>query len=371
MKCLLFCLAAMIAQAQTYLPHIADPTKTFETTVSLTNTASTTGAITIKGYNVHGIALATESFQVPGDGIVNFFPADTYGNSISHLEVVSASEGVLMSATYKNETAGSAPASAGEKTPASTWHLLPGDWSLTWDGLAVVNTGTTTARVRIYQRSASGAQQALYTVGDLAPNQKALVVLSNKFSQRDGSLIEITSDEKNPLVVTALRGNNSLTILWENAAQAYVANTTEMPLDQALGLWVFAFNISTSTFTHSYALADTGVLEGSPISYGYDELGDLVLATYDEETGLYFLYDQGTSLDRWYAYSINNGEATGCYYQGSNGVITSSCYTTAGSRLVVNTKNQHKMEELLPAGDPPAHMVRMAAQLRAAWDTFQ
>lgn len=366
MRSIVFFLTITIhTQAQTYLPHIADAAGSFDTTVTLTNTATTNGSIILRGYSTLGSDLGTTVVQVPEQGLVNFRPSATFGNNIGHLEVVSASSAITMSGTYKGKAPGSAPANVGAKVAAPIWHVLMGDRSLAWDGIAVVNVSESYAWVRLIQRSASGVRQDTYTLAFMAPHQKSLAIISTEFNELDAGLIEVTSDEGVDLVVTALRGNSDSSILWENTVQT-PANSpaTESPLERARALWLFNFSIGSSSFSNTYAIADTGTVDGTPLAYGYDEFGDLVIIVFDTETGEYTLFDQGIILDRWYFFEINDeGNASGCYYQGVDGVITSSCYLTSGVRFQVNTKRQTDIEPILPFGNPPAHIVRTGLQL--------
>jgi hypothetical protein len=351
-----------------YLPHITDPNGTFSTDVSLTNTADTTQSVTLTGYSSSGSFLGNSTVAVNAKGHKMIHPEAVFGSLIGYIEINGNTTDVMTFATYQAQTSGSVPATVGAKSASPLWHLLPGDWDLAWDGLAVVNVGNNATSVRVNQVNSGGTAFGIYNLGTLAAGEKTLLVLPSYFLASSNSHFEIESLQGENLAVTALRGNGDSTILWENAALRNGLTGPVTPLERALGIWVFAFRIGSSSFTDTFALADTGTVGGTPLAYGLNEYGDLVVATYSD--GVWALFNEGTILDQWYFYEIDgSGEmAEGCYYQGSDGTITSNCYALEAGKVVVNSKRSTTGDvPILPPGNPSPEVVAMGRKLHEAW----
>jgi hypothetical protein len=365
---LLFVLCCLPAFSQVYLPHITDPNGSFSTEVFLTNAANTSQPVTLAGYSSSGFFLGDFTVTVNAEGHKLINPGAEFGSAIAYIQVTSNTTDVMAFATYKADTVGAIPATVGAKSPAPLWHLLAGDWDQTWDGVAVVNVGNNATTVRVNQVNSSGTTFGFHNLGTLGAGDKALLVLPSYFLATADSHFEIESLQGENLVVTALRGNADSSILWENAALRNGAVDQGSELERTLGIWVFAFRIGSSSFTDTFALADTGTSNGAPFVFGFDEFGDIVVATYSD--GIYILFSEGTIIDQWYVYEIDgSGEsASGCYYQGSDGTITSDCYSADAGKVVVNTKRGSLEERpILPPGNPSPEIVALGRKLHEAW----
>ncbi len=126
---------------------------------------------------------------------------------------------LAMAAEYQASREGVGPAHLRETAEqAQVWRIYPGNAAVTWDGIALVNTGLdgtdVVARLVDYQGQVL-AEELL--IGDLPPLNKRLAVLSGLFGEQEAqAYYEIIATQ--PLALTALRGNLASDYLWENRA---------------------------------------------------------------------------------------------------------------------------------------------------------
>ncbi len=199
-------------------PHLTRANGGFTTDLILANTNNQPEAYSLSVYHQSGEPVLTLSgtlpagksqtyknnkFAVPDGGYISLF-----GSNYLKATVV-----------YKALTEDSGPAHIGEAKEASNaWRLYPGNPEITWDGMAMVNTGPETAVITAILKSQTGAILEQLDLEDAMPGQKQLVLLTGLFSIADeGSFFEVRSSQ--PLAITALRGSWTGEFLWENDAQ--------------------------------------------------------------------------------------------------------------------------------------------------------
>ncbi len=115
------------------------------------------------------------------------------------------------------------------------------------------------------------------------------------------------------------------------AVDAFIATPEgEARLNQFSGDWTFAYTI-ISLFSHVYFMDDAAYeSDGDWFLLGEDEIGDIVIATWDANIG-YLLLDQGSSLDRFYMFDfVTSDTVSGCYHQDDVG---GTCYDMVGTRF--------------------------------------
>ncbi len=126
---------------------------------------------------------------------------------------------LAMAAEYQASREGVGPAHLRETAEqARVWRIYPGNATVTWDGMALVNTGlaATDVTVRLVDYQGRVLAEELL-ISELPPLNKRLAVLSGLFGDQEAqAFYEIIATQ--PLAVTALRGNLASDYLWENRA---------------------------------------------------------------------------------------------------------------------------------------------------------
>ncbi len=138
---------------------------------------------------------------------------------VSHI-TINADERVTVTIVYKASGLEKGPAHVKESnTQTLRWRIYAGDPSITWDGLAVVNTGEVATPLSIFVFNAAGEQ-----LGFISPfypvevMEKEIYLLTDVFegSREPVAWYEILGAE--PLSVIGLRGRRDNAFLWENEA---------------------------------------------------------------------------------------------------------------------------------------------------------
>jgi hypothetical protein len=129
------------------------------------------------------------------------------GAEVSHF-TISGDTHVVVHASYR--AAGESPAARAGTIESSLigriFTVYPGEWPLVWDGVALVNMGGQPANIEAVQLNGLGEEIARVTLESaLAPNAKALAVLSDLFAEARDLPIVIHSDQ--PLAAIFLRGS--------------------------------------------------------------------------------------------------------------------------------------------------------------------
>ncbi|MCB1052939.1 MAG: hypothetical protein KDC71_20220 [Acidobacteria bacterium] len=217
---LLASLAGLSLMAQTrIIPHVTRPGGGFETQFILENRGTATALNLLNIFNSSGQALGTfDMFILPGTHVL--VNASEYGPDVSHLTIDGDAE-IFVTAVYRASKNENSPAHIPEsRTQSTLWRIFASNWNLTFDGLAIVNTGTAKTNVQLVQKNEMGLVIAQTKIIDqLAPMAKGLYVLAAPFTASDGSSFEIVADQ--PIAVTALRGSypsDPVGYLWENNA---------------------------------------------------------------------------------------------------------------------------------------------------------
>lgn len=198
------------------VPHVTVAGGSFSTNVILANTSGTSRTYQMTAYNQSGSQVGSAAGSLEADTTLFSDPQTLFANQdVSHFEISDASN-VKVSIAYQANTPGSGPAHVNESAYQSdSWRLFPGNAAVTWDGIAVVNTGASATDVHVIQRDGAGTMLADKTaIVALAPNAKGLYVISDQFTRVEDGFFEICADQ--PLALTALRGNLASDFLWEN-----------------------------------------------------------------------------------------------------------------------------------------------------------
>lgn len=233
MKSTVFCLLGLLSlsafPALAQVGRIAHVTRAgggFQTDLNLANLGNSALQITLTAYDSNGniASVVTPSLAA---GATLFQDSQTLFQSdqVSHVTYTPNSD-LSISAVYRlADNAAATPAHIPASQAVSTgWRLYPGNPDQAWDGFAAVNTGDAGTDVRVRQFDAAGTMLAETTaLSGLVANGKGLYLIGAPFVNRADSWYEISADQ--PLALTALRGNHTSTLLWQNAAEAVTPRT--------------------------------------------------------------------------------------------------------------------------------------------------
>lgn len=197
------------------VPHITKTSGGFNTGLLVANTGPEPASYTISVYHASGAAAGDISGQLEGNQ-TSTYQAETFNLPEGGYLSIFSEEGVTATATYQSVGENSGPAHVGEAaTASSAWRIYPGNEAITWDGVALVNTGSSPAQIVAILKNEANDTLETITLDSANAGQKILTLLTGLFSQT-GNYYEIRSNQ--PLALTALRGTWSSEFLWENKA---------------------------------------------------------------------------------------------------------------------------------------------------------
>ncbi len=199
------------------IPHLTRRDGGFKTRLNLANLGAQAQSIVITGYDQQGLELRTHAVRVEAGQVQTTEAEDFFGEDEAAYAVVSG-EAMDVAIVYEADRPNASPAHVSTAIgPAPVWRIYPGNPSVTWDGIAVVNVGPENATIRALQKDlAGGVIDSGPIIDQLGPGAKTLYVFSSQFEHRSDSYFEIMSDQ--PVYLTALRGDLASAFLWENLA---------------------------------------------------------------------------------------------------------------------------------------------------------
>ncbi|CAM2065759.1 hypothetical protein SCOR_10295 [Sulfidibacter corallicola] len=291
------CLPATFAQVSR-IPHVTSATGGFGTELILTNLGDQAQNYRLTAYATDG-ALIDHVEGLIGGGVTVFETASTFFGSdqVSHIEFT-PSDTLEVGASYSRIEGSFGRAHVQATGEASTgWRFFPGNLDVTWDGLAVINTGDSAADVVLTQFNANGAALRSETIiPSLAPNAKGLFVVPNTYPNLDEAFFEVSSAQR--LAFVALRGNHESTFLWENSALPVTPSDTTVSAcnpESSLRKGVFLLGHSLVGFEMPWmldgmALADGqqhtqeyAFINGAPLKWTWTHAADAQGANFEVE----------------------------------------------------------------------------------------
>lgn len=230
-----FCQTRMIS-------HVTPVGGGFTTQVQIENPTASQQEIRLVPYDLDGNQLTPFEASLPGQSTIWGASSEIFGSgaAVSHF-IIEGDAAAKVTVAYDFGAGNGSPAHVrSSDVRASGWRVFPGEWSLVFDGLAIVNTGREKTDVWISQKDYANNIIRVEKVAEgLAPNAKALYVIGSpngsSFSLDSESTFEISADQK--LAITALRGtlgNEEAGLLWGNDALAL--SLAESSRDEA-GIW--------------------------------------------------------------------------------------------------------------------------------------
>ncbi len=198
-------------------PHVTRSNGGFSTGVLAANTSPEPTVCAISIYDATGNPVESLSSSLNGYETVLFDGSYFQLPEGGYLSVIGPDH-VSVTAIYQAIGDQNGPAHVGPSGATSlAWRLYPGNEAITWDGVALVNAGNTTADVTVYLKDPSGDTLETVSLESPVSGEKLLVLLTGLFSQSTQSAYyEIRSTA--PLALMALRGAWSGAFLWENDA---------------------------------------------------------------------------------------------------------------------------------------------------------
>lgn len=297
------------------IPHVTRANGGFTTDLIVENLAVGQNTPTLIGYGDDGSVLRTATPTLDSLETRTMTAAEWFaGTEVAH--VVIQGQDVRVTAAYRSSSSTSSAAHVGETSIAAPrYRIYAGNWDVVFDGLALVNTGSAPASVRIAQKDAAGEELAVVLAAEnLAPMGKALFVLggagARNFEPYLGAYYEVYADQ--PLVITPIRGNfPESTFLWVNPAEvqnlAIVKVTNDAPektnCEDHLSLGMNAADVNNMPQAEVMMdISEDGRLAAGAKDYRYGPTSD---NTYNVRvwSGLYTSKDQGSS---WANTSFDN-----------------------------------------------------------------
>ena len=132
--------------------------------------------------------------------------------------MISGDETIRVNAVYQANRENTGPAHVVELTELTRqWRVFPGNPAVTWDGIALINTGLGRTTVTVLQKDYAGVILDQRTIiEELAPGAKAQYLFFDEFLPRPGTYFDIVSEH--PIALIALRGSLNSAFIWENRA---------------------------------------------------------------------------------------------------------------------------------------------------------
>ncbi len=214
--------------ASRWLTHITPPTAAFSSTLFFTNLASSSATLTLRPYDSSGNVGSSKQVTITGSSFQSMKATDLFaGANVSHCKIEGPNTCVA-TIGYKIAQGAGATAHVNETqatTDASSQNfiLYQGEWDTIFDGMAIVNLGSSSAEIAGYQFDAQGNQSFAQQVHpSLAPNAKHLLVFDSFFPNAANKQIYLTSSQ--PAMVIFLRGTPP------GVSPGYLYQTVPVPL---------------------------------------------------------------------------------------------------------------------------------------------
>lgn len=206
----LFLFVPLMAQ-QNIVPHVTRQNGGFVTHIILENQSVVDQSVTLQPYAESGAALTPRNVNLNANASRSISVQDVFSADallVSHF--THDNDAVRAYVTYQSSQEPSTPAHVAQsEAQASRYSLFVGDWSVVFDGIAVVNTGDEAVDVWVAQRRLDGTVvKAVRAIQDLEPMAKGLYVIGapegSDFEAMEDAYFDVYADQK--LAVTALRG---------------------------------------------------------------------------------------------------------------------------------------------------------------------
>ncbi|MCB1050618.1 MAG: hypothetical protein H6510_06840 [Acidobacteria bacterium] len=211
-----------------WVSHVT-PNTTFLTTLYFTNFGTSTATLTLTPYSSSGSPLTPRTVTLPGNNYMIQASSATFaGEAVSHF-AISGPQNCVVTAGYIISQGVGATAHVNETRMLANpydrnYILYQGEWNRIFDGMAMVNLGTSPAKIIAAQFDKNGNQVGATVTVDaaLAAKAKKLAVFDSLFPDRQDLQIYIQADQ--PTVLLLLRGTRP------GVNPGYLYQTNPVPL---------------------------------------------------------------------------------------------------------------------------------------------
>ena len=190
-----------------WIPHVTSATGGFETKIHIHNPTNSESFAELKPFLISGDSRSNVVVRLGAGETIVSSSAELFGDDpVSHIEIVSVTD-VIVSAAYRSSVSVGASAHLHETSRiGNEFWIYPGEWDLVFDGMALVNTAASAARVTATQYATDGSVLGTVVPADaLDGKAKLLAVFGGLFQETPRSIIKIESTQ--PSTVLFLRGS--------------------------------------------------------------------------------------------------------------------------------------------------------------------
>ncbi|CAM2011663.1 hypothetical protein APED_33675 [Acanthopleuribacter pedis] len=217
------------------VPHLATGWQNY---LTVDNVGADRATFQVTWYNGAGVCVLEREVTLGGFESLRLDPAASADSAESGRITTDHAELQFRVAYIETTQQGTAEFALTEQTGSVlqfNFGVYPGDVvPLTWKGLALMNTGTATAAVRLYALDETGSVLA-EAVRELAPNQRLRDIIENLFPGLTYSQVaRVTAVADQPLAGINISGNAFRQLLFGAARQGGVAPVTQTGRPQSL-----------------------------------------------------------------------------------------------------------------------------------------
>ncbi len=203
------------ANQQRMIAHITSETGGFDTDLIFHNTSGSSKTVTLHPFDRDGMDLPPVNITVPGNATHRFAKTEKLDGAASHMTITGDLE-LLVSVGYRARVENASTAVIHEAAPLeNTFYLYPGEWDVLFDGVALVNAGSSAATITLTQIGDDGvARQSVVLTDNLAPGAKFLNLLEGLIPEDRNTIIKVESTQ--PVSVLTLRLSKDNRYLYGN-----------------------------------------------------------------------------------------------------------------------------------------------------------
>ncbi|CAM2006882.1 M4 family metallopeptidase [Acanthopleuribacter pedis] len=194
------------ADSNRWVPHLTSATGGFTTSLQMLNTDSTAQTVTLQPYASNGDPIGAVSIELAAGEQRTVNAGTLLGAEAGQVSLV-ADATVIVSAAYRiAEGAGASAHVRESQAMGRVFEVLPGEQDVVFDGMALINRGTESARIQVQTLNAAGEVIETFEVNTaLAPFAKQLAVFDTYISEDTVRVRVISSQDATALFLRGTR----------------------------------------------------------------------------------------------------------------------------------------------------------------------